>query len=184
MINIIEQLENRKNVLEKLKYLEKDILKAADIILNALKNNNKILFCANGGSASQSSHLACEFTVKFKNKRKSLPALSLTSDNSVITAIGNDFSFDDIFKRQVEGLGNSNDVLVALSTSGKSNNVLEALKQAKNQNLKTIFLTGENKIDIDCDCTISIPSGETAEIQEMHLLIGHLICEIIEENFN
>lgn len=184
MINIIQKIENRKNCLEKLKHLEKDILKAADIILEALKNGNKILFCANGGSASQASHLACEFIVKFKDKRKSLPAISLTADNSVVTAIGNDFSFEDIFKRQIEGLGNKNDVLIALSTSGRSKNVLEALKQAKSQNLKTIFLTGENEPEADCDCTISIPSGETAQIQEMHILIGHLICEIIEENFN
>lgn len=180
---ILELIKQRQNNFALLENHVKDIFEAVGIIKNALKNNNKILFCGNGGSASDSNHLACEFVSKFKKTRRAIPAVSLCANNSIITAVANDFSFDDVFKRQIEGLGNSGDVLVAISTSGKSKNVLKAIVQAKNQGLKTIFLTGENKIDFDVDLQINAPSKHTEQIQELHITIGHIICELCEDNF-
>lgn len=174
------EIEKRIKNLNNFKKEEENILKASEIVKNAIVNENKILFCANGGSAADSSHLACEFVVKFKNIRKSYPAISLCSDNSIITAISNDFSFEEIFKRQIESLGKKGDVLIAISTSAKSKNVLSALKEAKKQGLKTIFLTGQNKNNVEADCIIQAPSDKTSEIQEMHLMMGHFICEYVE----
>ncbi len=179
MQNIEERIENFKQ----LKNQHENITRATKIIIDALKANKKILFCGNGGSASDCNHLACEFISKFKKERKSLPAISLCSNNSIITAIGNDLSFDYIFKRQIEGLGEKNDVLVAITTSGKSKNVLEAVKQARKQDMKVIFLTGKNKIELNADCQINVPSEKTEQIQEMHIAIGHIICEKTESEF-
>ena len=161
---------------------ENNILKVAEIIKTALLAQNKVLLCGNGGSASDSNHIAAEFISKFQKERKSLSAISLSANNSIITAIANDYSFEDIFSRQIEGLGNKNDVLIAISTSGKSKNIISALKQAKKQGLKTIFLTGENKTDLDVDVEINATSKITCEIQEMHIAISHIICEIVENS--
>lgn len=173
-----KRIENFK----KLNELQDIILSACKIIQTAILEGNKILFCGNGGSASDSNHLACEFISKFQKERKSLPAISLCANNSIITAISNDYSFEDIFLRQIEGIGTKNDVLVAISTSGKSKNILKAIEQAKKQGLKVIFLTGENKTNSNVDLEINVPSDITCEIQEMHIALGHKICEIIEEN--
>ena len=110
-----------------------------------------------------------------------MPAISLAANNSILTAIANDYSFEDVFSRQIEGLGKENDVLIAISTSGKSKNVLKAIEQAKKQGLKTIFLTGENKSEFEVDVEINTPSTRTCEIQEMHIVLGHLICEKVEK---
>ena len=110
-----------------------------------------------------------------------MPAISLCANNSIITAIGNDYSFEDVFSRQIEGLGKENDILIAISTSGKSKNVLKAIKQAKKQGLKTIFLTGEEKTNVEVDIEINTPSKITCEIQEMHIALAHIICEMVEE---
>lgn len=176
-----KEIEKRINNLNLLKNNEKEIFKAVELIKEAFKNGKKVLFCGNGGSASDSNHLACEFISKFKKIRHSLPSISLSANNSIISAIGNDFSFDDVFLRQVEGLGNVGDVLIGISTSGKSKNILKALETAKNKGLKTIFLTGKNGF-YEADCTIQAPSEITAEIQEMHIFIGHFICEMVENN--
>lgn len=173
-----KRIENFK----KLNEMQDVILKACKIIKTALNNKNKILFCGNGGSASDSNHLATEFISKFKKERVSLPAISLCANNSAITAIANDYDFEDIFSRQIEGLGNENDILIAISTSGKSKNILKAVKQAKKQGLKTIFLTGINNTNTNVDLEINVPSDVTCEIQEMHIAIGHIICEIIEKD--
>ena len=182
-------LENIESVLEKraknlilLKSQKENILNCAKLIKSALDEGNKVILCGNGGSASDCNHLACEFVSKFQKERKSLPAISLSANNSILTAVGNDYSFDDIFSRQIEGLGNKNDVLIAISTSGKSKNILKAIKQAKNQGLKVIFLTGLNKTKQNVDIEINTPSKTTCEIQEMHIALGHIICEIIENN--
>ena len=164
-----------------LKKEEYKITEAAAIIKKALSDNNKILFCGNGGSASDCEHLACEFVSKFKKQRKSYAAISLCSNNSIITAVSNDYSFDDVFKRQIEGLGNKGDVLVTITTSAKSKNVINAIKQAQIQGLEVILLTGENRTNLNCTLEINAPSDITCEIQEMHIAIGHIICEIIEE---
>lgn len=176
-----KKFEKRIENFKLLKNCKKDIEKAADLIKKALKNNNKIFLCGNGGSASDCNHLACEFISKFQKERKSLPAISLCSNNSIITAISNDYSFENIFTRQLEGLANENDILIAISTSAKSKNVLNAIKYAKENNLKVIFLTGKNKTDFNIDVEINAPSDITCEIQELHIAIGHIICEITEE---
>ena len=111
-----------------------------------------------------------------------MPAISLCANNSIITAIGNDYSFEDVFSRQIEGLGKENDILIAISTSGKSKNVIAALEQARKQGLKTIFLTGENKMNLDVDFEINVPSNVTCEIQEMHIALAHIICEMVENS--
>lgn len=174
-----KQIEN----FEKLNEMQDVILNASEIIKTALLNGNKILLCGNGGSASDSNHIAAEFIGRFQKERISLSAISLSANNSIITAIANDYSFDDIFSRQIEGLGKSNDVLIAISTSGKSKNVIKAIEQAKKQNLKVIFLTGANKTNLNIDLEINAPSGVVCEIQELHIAICHKICEIIEKDF-
>ena len=159
------------------------IEKAGSEMLKALKNGNKILFCGNGGSASDSQHIAAELVGRFRKERKGLAALSLTVDTSALTAIGNDFSFDQIFARQVEGLGKKGDVLVALSTSGNSLNVIQAAEKAKSQGLYVIGILGKDggKLGHLVDCAIIVPSKDTQRIQEGHTSIGHILCELIEE---
>ena len=112
-----------------------------------------------------------------------MSAISLSANNSILTAIANDYNFEKVFSRQIEGLGNKDDVLIAISTSGKSKNILAAIEQAKKQGLKVIFLTGENKTNLNVDIEINAPSKITCEIQEMHIAIGHIICEIVEKNY-
>ena len=173
------EIENFK----KLNELQNIILKAANLIQDAFLKGNKILLCGNGGSASDCNHIAAEFVSRFQKERISLPAISLSANNSIITAIANDYSFDDVFSRQIEGLGKKDDILIAISTSGKSKNIIKAIEQAKKQGLKVIFLTGENKTNLDIDLEINAPSDITAQIQEMHIAIAHKICEIIEKNY-
>lgn len=174
--------EKRIENFKKLNEMQDVVLSACKIIQTAILSGNKILFCGNGGSASDSNHLACEFISKFQKERKSYPAISLCANNSIITAISNDYSFEDIFSRQIEGIGSKNDILIAISTSAKSKNVIKAIKQAKKQGLKVILLTGENKTNLETDLEINAPSNVTCEIQEMHIALGHKICEIVEEN--
>lgn len=176
-------LQKRIENLKKLNEKQDIILKACEYIKTALNNGNKILLCGNGGSASDCNHIAAELISRFQKERDSMPAISLASNNSIITAIANDYDFENIFSRQIEGLGNNGDILIAISTSGKSKNILQAIKQAKKQNLKVILLTGENSINENIDLEINTPSKITCEIQEMHIAIGHIICEIVEKNY-
>jgi len=154
----------------------------AKIIGNSLKNENTIFWCGNGGSASESSHLAVELIGRFKNNRRPLPSLSLNADPAAITCIANDFGYDEIFARQLEGLGKKGDVLVVLSTSGKSENILKVLQKAKGMGIITIALLGKSggQAAVLSDYAIVIKSEETARIQEMHLLLGHTLCEYAE----
>lgn len=160
------------------------IEKAADVVGKALKSGNKVILAGNGGSASQASHIAAEFTGRYKLERKALPGISLSADLSAITAIGNDYGFEHIFSRQLEGLGNEGDVFIGLSTSGNSPNIIKALSAAKKNKIKTISLIGKNggKMKGLSDIDIIIPSANTPRIQECHLMILHIICEIVEEN--
>ena len=160
------------------------IEKSADLIINSIKNKNKIMFCGNGGSAADSQHLAAELTGRYRKNRSPLPALALSTDTSAITAIGNDFSFDDIFTRQVEAIGKPGDILYAISTSGKSNNIINAVNKARSTNIKTIGVTGAGGGDLIniCDIVIKVPANRPDRIQEMHIAIGQIICEIIENN--
>ena len=150
-------------------------------VIKSLKNGKKIIFFGNGGSASDAEHLATEFVVKFNNKRKSMPSISLTSNTSLITACSNDFDFSYIFQRQLESLLAKGDIVVGISTSGKSDNVIRALDFAKKNKNYTCLLTGKNKINKNYNSIISIPSQETSRIQECHILIGHSLIEDVEK---
>jgi D-sedoheptulose 7-phosphate isomerase len=156
--------------------------KCAVLISRALKNQYTIFWCGNGGSAAESSHLAVELIGRFKDNRRSLPSLSLNADTAAITCIANDFGYEEIFARQLEGLGKQGDVLVVLSTSGKSENILKVLQKAKSMGITSIALLGKGggQAVILSDYAIVIESEETARIQEMHLLLGHTFCEYAE----
>jgi D-sedoheptulose 7-phosphate isomerase len=155
---------------------------SAEIFSQALKKGNTIFWCGNGGSAAESSHLAVELIGRFKNNRRPLSSISLNADTSAITCIANDFGFEEIFARQLEGLGKKGDVLVVLSTSGKSENILRALRKAKELGVVSIALLGKGggEATILADNSIVIDSTETARIQEIHLLLGHTFCEFAE----
>ena len=174
-------------------YLKKhvDIINNLDInnldqILNLIdhtfKSNKKIFTCGNGGSAAESSHLAVELIGRFKNNRRPLPSISLNSDTSAITCIANDFGYEEIFSRQLEGLARSGDVLIVLSTSGNSENIVRVLQKAKEVGATSIALLGKDggKAKDLADLKIIVNSKETARIQEIHLLLGHTICEVAE----
>jgi len=162
------------------------ILEVSQVCIDSINNAGKILFCGNGGSAADSQHLAAEIVVRFKNTREPLPAIALTTDTSIITSIGNDFGFEEIFSRQVEALGNSKDVLIAFTTSGKSANIIKALGEARNKKITTITFTGSNIDDIvdKSDFIISVPSEVTGVIQQSHITIGQLITMNIENHLS
>lgn len=151
-------------------------------IINCIKNGNKILVCGNGGSAADAQHFVAELIGRYKLERKSLPAIALTTDTSILTAIGNDYGYDKVFSRQVEGLGNENDILIGISTSGNSPNIIEAYKIAKTKNMKCISLLGKQggQLKEISDLEITIQSNNTPRIQESHIFIIHTICEILE----
>lgn len=185
MINYIESEFDRlaSNILS-LKALAPKIEEVANICIKALKNGNKILFCGNGGSAADAQHLAAELICKYKKERTALNAIALTTNTSVLTAAANDIAFDYVFERQVEAFGQESDVLFALSTSGKSINVVRAVDRAKELGLTTIAMTGISggSLKNNADVLINVPSEITNNIQEMHIAVGHLICGIIENN--
>jgi len=154
-------------------------------ILKSLKNGNKILFCGNGGSAADAQHLAAEFSGRFYKDRKALPAEALHVNTSYLTAVANDYSFDVVYSRLVDGIGNAGDVLVGLSTSGNSVNIVNALITARSLGMSTISLTGASggKMKDVSDILLNVPSTDTPRIQESHIMIGHIICQLVEEKF-
>ncbi|MDD5593815.1 MAG: D-sedoheptulose 7-phosphate isomerase [Candidatus Margulisbacteria bacterium] len=167
---------------EVLKSLVPVIEKAARAMIEALKAGNKVLFFGNGGSAADAQHLAAELISRYRLERKSLPALALTTDTSIITAISNDYSFDNIFARQIEGLAKKGDIAFGISTSGNSKNVVAGLAKAKQTGCTTIGLIGSGgKIAEVSDITIAVPSKITPRIQECHITIGHILCGLIEQ---
>ena len=156
---------------------------AAKVMVQTYKSGCKLLICGNGGSAADSQHIATELVSRFLIERKALNAESLTINTSSLTAIGNDYNFDQVFSRQIEAKGAKGDVLIGISTSGNSKNVIEAIKTAKEMGIKTIGLTGNNRDSLIgklSDYCISVPSNSTPRIQEAHILIGHILCEFIE----
>ena len=185
MENLIKCLENHIKTAQKMKELLPKIKEAGDLCLNTIKNGNKILIAGNGGSAADSQHFSAELTGRFKKERISLPAIALTTDTSALTAIGNDYGYEFVFSRQLEGLGNKGDIFIGISTSGNSKNVIEAIKKAKEKNIKVITLLGKDggKMKNLGDINIIIPSNETPRIQEMHIMVLHMICQIIDEGF-
>jgi D-sedoheptulose 7-phosphate isomerase len=159
------------------------IFEAADLITTCLRAGGKLLFFGNGGSAADAQHLAAEFVGRFVRERAGLPAIALTADSSILTAVGNDYGFDQIFARQVQALGRPDDVAIAISTSGNSPNIIEGVKAARKGYLKTIGLSGKDGglLATEADVVITIASTSTARIQECHITIGHLFCELTEE---
>ena len=176
---VIRELEDSVRTKQQLIGQSSKLIAAGAIAwAEVLDKGKKILICGNGGSAADSQHIATELVVRLKTKRKALPAIALTTDSSILTAAGNDFGFKYIFSRQVEALGNAGDLLVCISTSGKSANILEAAKVAKKQRLKVMSLTGKaaNPLSKLAHTAISVPSSETQRIQEAHIAILHVLC--------
>lgn len=163
-------------------FLISKISDIAKIIVKSYKSGNKVLLAGNGGSAADAQHLAAEFVSKFSVERMALNAIALTTNTSILTAVGNDYNHDYIFSRQIEAYGNANDIFIAISTSGNSKNIIKAIESAKQKKLLIIGLTGKQDCQMDklCDYTIKVPSDKTPIIQEAHIMIGHIICEIVE----
>jgi D-sedoheptulose 7-phosphate isomerase len=157
---------------------------AVTLITNAFKNGNKVLFCGNGGSAADAQHLAAEFSGRFYKDRPALPAEALHCNTSYLTAVANDYSYDVIYSRLIEGIGVAGDVVIGLSTSGNSNNILKAFDTAKAKSMHTIGFTGNTggKMKANSDLLLNVPSSDTPRIQESHIMLGHIICELVEAN--
>jgi len=178
---IKSSIELREMILDKA-YLEAVEI-AANVMIETYKHDGKILFCGNGGSAADAQHLAAELVGRFKKERRALPAIALHVNTSALTAIANDYSYSEVFVRQLEAFGTEGDVLVGITTSGKSENVLKALAKAKDKGLKTIALVGMDvsRVAPLCDVVLSVPSCDTPRVQEVHMLWGHIICGLVEE---
>ena len=178
-------LEHR-SILDSVMQLDDSIEKVANLFVQSLEKGGTILWCGNGGSASDSQHLAGELVGRFVGERKPLKSIALTADSAVTTCIVNDYGFEHIFSRQVEALGLKGDILVGISTSGNSKNVLKAFEVAKNKGVSTIGLLGKGGGLAKglVDESIIISSNSTARVQEMHILIGHILCDLIEEGLN
>lgn len=158
------------------------IIKVAEHCVSNFRNGNKVLLAGNGGSAGDSQHLAAEFVGRFKYDRPGLPAIALTTDTSMLTAIGNDYGYEQVFARQLQANGKAGDIFIGISTSGNSKNVLVALDLARQMNIVTVGLAGSGgEIQERCDYCLSVPSTDTARIQECHIMIGQIICGYVEE---
>lgn len=181
---IMERFHDHLQVLQAV--MASDLLERLDKIAAevkaALARGNKIMFCGNGGSAADSQHLAAEFVGRFQKERKGLPAIALTVDTSILTAVGNDYGYDKVFERQIEALARPGDVLIGISTSGNSGNVVAAIELAKEMGCYTAGFTaaGGGKMASICDEIIAVPAKVTARAQEMHILMGHIICELAD----
>jgi D-sedoheptulose 7-phosphate isomerase len=175
-------LQEHLSVFGSLSGLAEPIERTADMLAQALLNGNKLMLCGNGGSAADSQHLAAEFTGRFVKDRKPLAAVALSTDSSALTCIANDYSFDEVFSRQVLALGRPGDCLLAISTSGNSRNVIRAVESARSIGVRTIGLLGRDGglLRGNCDLAIVVPSQTTARIQEAHIFIGHTLCAIVE----
>ena len=188
MQNIIEDEFNShlQTIQQVLKLSVQDLEKASILAVDTLKRGNKILLCGNGGSAADAQHIAAELTGRYKTERKGLAGIALTTDTSALTAIGNDYGYDRVFDRQVEALANKGDLVIGISTSGNSKNIINALTVAKNMSRNTIGFSGNDGGDMNniCDVNLVVPSNNTPRIQEMHILFGHTICQIIDNELS
>ncbi len=182
---IESQFEQLSNQLLQLKANSQTVVKIADMCIDALRKDRKVIWCGNGGSAAQSQHLAAELVGRYKLDRPAMNSISLTVDTSNLTAIGNDYGYDVVFARQLQGVGQSGDVLIGLSTSGNSKNVISAFEMAKQKGIKTVALVGARggKMRDMADVSLCVPADTSAHIQEMHITVGHLICDLIERSF-
>jgi D-sedoheptulose 7-phosphate isomerase len=163
--------------------LQQQLVKAVDCCVNALKSGGKLMFVGNGGSAAEAQHLSAEMVGRFLQERQPLPSIALTTDTSAVTAIGNDYGYEHVFSRQVQALGRRGDVLIAMSTSGRSKNIVLAMQAARSAGISTIGLTGIHPRDMGefADVSLKVPSSHTPQIQEGHLVLGHLLCGMVEK---
>lgn len=184
---IIQEIQKTRAILSLLEN-DQPLLQTVEMIVtqcvNALRQERKILFAGNGGSAADSQHLAAELVSRLSYDRPGLAALALTTDTSALTAIGNDYSFEYLFARQIESIGQKGDVFIGISTSGKSPNILKAFEAARKKQITTIGFTGKTAPPMSerCDFVLNVPATETPKIQECHILLGHIICGLIEED--
>ena len=157
-------------------------MQAGELIRQTLHSGNKILICGNGGSAADAQHIAAELVGRYEAERRAWPAIALTTDTSALTALSNDYGYEEVFARQVQALARENDLLIALSTSGRSANVIRAAEKARELGCKTIALTGADggPLSTVCDLVLSVPTGRTSRVQELHITIGHLWCEMVD----
>ena len=165
--------------------METKLEEASALLVSTLKNGNKVLLCGNGGSAADAQHIAAELTGRYKTERRGLPGIALTTDTSALTAISNDYGYDRVFDRQVEALANEGDLLIGISTSGNSANIISALTLAKELGCTTLGMSGRDggKMNEVCDVNLVVPSNDTPRIQEMHILFGHTLCQIVDDAF-
>jgi D-sedoheptulose 7-phosphate isomerase len=177
-------IDTKQSVLQN-EGLLKTIEASVDVIVNAFRNGNRVYFCGNGGSAADAQHLAAEFSGRFYTNRKALPAEALHCNTSYLTAVANDYGFDEIYSRLIDGIGEAGDVLVGLSTSGTSANITKAFETAKKKEMITIGFTGKSGGNMKplCDHLVNIPSTDTPRIQESHIMVGHIICQLVEEKY-
>ncbi len=182
---ILNIFEKSIKIIYKSKSLTKDITSIVNMIIKTIENKNKIIIFGNGGSAADAQHMAAEFVGRYLIERKSLPAIALTTDTSALTSIGNDYGFEQIFARQCDALVDDGDLVIAISTSGKSPNIIEGIKTCKKKKAKIVVLTGKtsNRLNHFSDIILQVPSKETPRIQEAHRTIIHIICEIVEKYF-
>jgi len=183
--DILNIFEKSATVINESKASIKEINSAVNMIIKTIEKGKKIVIFGNGGSAADAQHMAAEFVGRYLIERDSLPAIALTTDTSALTGIGNDYGFEKVFARQCDALVNNGDLVIAISTSGKSPNIIEGIKTSKNKNAKIILLTGKNnnKLKHLTDITIRVPSNETPRIQESHRIIIHIMCEFVEKHF-
>ena len=184
MNRILREIERHKEVVDEVyTVLPRQIQQAAELLVETLANGGKILLCGNGGSAADAQHIAAELTGRYKVERRGLPAIALTTDSSALTAIANDYGYERVFERQVEALATEKDLLIGISTSGTSPNVLRALERANALGCLTIGLSGREGGTMNelCDLNLVVPSDDTPRIQEMHILIGHILCQMVDD---
>lgn len=184
-ISIDHVLDDHINTVKKISSIKDNIEKSGNLIIDALKNGNKVLIAGNGGSAGDAQHFSAELTGRFLKERVSLPGIALTTDTSALTAIANDYGYDNVFSRQLSGLGNPGDVFVGITTSGNSESINKAVKHCLSNNIKSIGLLGRdggNSVNL-VDCPVIVSSDNTANIQECHILIIHIWCMMIDEAF-
>jgi D-sedoheptulose 7-phosphate isomerase len=182
---IVESSINVKQQVLQNEELLKTIEKVIEVITTAFQNGSRVYFCGNGGSAADAQHLAAEFSGRFYKDRKALPAEALHCNTSYLTAVGNDYGFDVVYSRMIEGIGEKGDVLVGLSTSGNSANIVKAFEAAKEKGMITIAFTGltGGAMKSASDHLINVPSADTPRIQESHIMIGHIVCQLVEEKY-
>jgi len=187
MIKIIKtELQLHNEVSSKMEQLSSVIESIAKLAIKSIESYGKVILFGNGGSASDAQHIAAELVGRYKTTRKGLAAIALTTDTSAITAISNDFGYENVFKRQLEALLDENDLVIGISTSGNSSNVINALEYAKNHGAKVVGFSGSQggKMNKICDINLVIPSNDTPRIQEMHIFVGHTLCHLIDIHFS